>query len=297
MTGVVGRFGVLPVDKPAGPTSHDIVGMARRALGTRRIGHTGTLDPFASGLLLLCVGAATRLSEYLARLDKRYVATARLGQRTDTNDAEGRVLRISEAWRSLDSAQVEEALAGFVGRQTQVPPAYSAKKVDGRPLYERARKGVAVNPEAVSVEIHAITVLEIALPEVEFQVECSSGTYVRALARDVGEALGTGAHLTRLRRVAIGPFAVDAAVAAGDLHDGDRVARVWLSPARALAHLPRVDVGVGEVRRLAHGQGMRAPATLLHEAEAVAVFRGDLLIAMASVRDGWLRPRKVFLHE
>ncbi|MBI4538322.1 MAG: tRNA pseudouridine(55) synthase TruB [Gemmatimonadetes bacterium] len=295
--GLSGRFAVLRVDKTPGPTSHDVVAMARRALGTRRVGHTGTLDPFASGLLLLCVGAATRLSEYLAGLAKCYVATACLGQRTDTDDAAGRVLRVSGAWRTLDARGVEEVLATFVGCRLQVPPAYSAKKVEGRPLYERARRGVAVKAEPVPVEIHAITVLEVALPEVTFHVDCSSGTYVRALARDLGEALGVGAHLTRLRRLRVGRFSVEDAVPAGELHDAERVARAWLTPAQALAHLPRADVGTDEAVRLAHGQGVRAPPSLPEGAEPVAVFRDDELVAVAAVRGGWLRPNKVFARD
>lgn len=291
------RFGVLPVDKPPGPTSHDIVARARHSLGVRRVGHTGTLDPFASGLLLLCVGPATRLAEYFSGLDKRYVATVLLGAQTDTDDLEGSVVRASEAWRSLDGGRIDAALRGFLGPSSQIPPRYSAKKAGGRRMYDHARAGRPLAPEPVPVEIKDVKMLAIELPEVTFAVGCSSGTYVRALARDLGESLGVGGHLIRLRRTSIGPFPVESAVAAGDLHDAERVARAWLPPPRALASWPRSDVDSATAARLVHGQAVAVPESVALAAGPVAVFQGERLVAIALVRDGGLRPAKVFAHD
>jgi tRNA pseudouridine55 synthase len=246
--------GVLPVDKPAGPTSHDVVDAARRALGERRIGHTGTLDPFASGLLLLCVGVATRLAEYLTGLPKSYSARARLGVTTDTLDPEGRVTRTSDAWRALTPALVRRAFEAHAGEREQRPPAFSAKKVGGERLYEKARRGEDVRPLPVRVMVYGIWVEDCELPDVDFALTCSSGTYVRAVARDVGESLGVGAHLTALRRTAIGPHRVEGALTPDELGDGARVRSALLSPLDALAHLPRVELDSGEAEAIAHGR-------------------------------------------
>src|SRR5690606_5028509 len=173
--------GVLPVDKPAGPTSHDVVAQARRALGERRIGHTGTLDPFASGLLLLCVGRATRIAEYLTDMPKAYRATMRLGAATDTDDATGSVVAESDAWRTLDDATIRAAFAAEAGRRPQRPPAYSAKKIAGERAHRLARRGEIVELPDVDIEVHAIEVIAIALPEITFHVRCSSGTYIRSI--------------------------------------------------------------------------------------------------------------------
>ncbi|HEX5727009.1 MAG TPA: tRNA pseudouridine(55) synthase TruB, partial [Longimicrobiaceae bacterium] len=246
--------GVLPVDKPAGPTSHDAVAAVRRALGTRQVGHTGTLDPFASGLLLVCVGPATRLAEYLTALPKTYRATLRLGEATDTDDLTGETLSTDDGWRALSEDRVRAALAAQVGEIEQLPPRYSAKKVAGERAYAVARRGGEVERKPVRVQIHALRVLSVELPEVEFEVECGAGTYIRAIARDAGEALGVGAHLRALRRTRVGPHAVESAVPLDALGDGARVRAALLSPADALAHLPRVvldEAGAGDV---AHGR-------------------------------------------
>ncbi|MGH7483921.1 MAG: tRNA pseudouridine(55) synthase TruB, partial [Longimicrobiales bacterium] len=276
-----GPDGILPVDKPEGPTSHDIVARARRVLGQRRIGHTGTLDPFASGLLLLCLGASTRLAEYLVSLPKRYEAVARLGARTDTDDRTGEVLARSEAWRTLDLAVIERALRRQVGPLEQRPPSYSAKKVEGERLYARARRGESVVAEPVEVEIHGIDVLEIAPPDVRFSVVCSSGTYIRAIARDLGEALGVGGHLVDLRRAAIGGFDVAAAVSTDGLGDADAVARALIAPLDALAHLPRLDVSEDVAHGLAHGRAWREAGG--PDAERVAIAHDGRLVAVGEL--------------
>ncbi len=283
---------VLPVDKPVGPTSHDVVGQARRALGERRIGHTGTLDPFASGLLLLCVGPATRLSEYVTGLDKEYVATARLGEVTTTDDLKGEVVRTLPGWDRVSEADVARALARFVGEIDQVPPQFSAKKVGGEAMHRRARRGEHVDLPASRVTVFSAEVEEITLPLVRFRVHCSSGTYVRSLARDLGEVLGTGAHLTELRRTRIGRFEVDGALTLDELDDPSAVERMAMSPLEALAHLPSWMVDAEGVRRISHGQSV--PYTGPDVSGPVAVAAGAELVAVGHVADGALKPSKVF---
>lgn len=285
--------GVLPVDKPEGPTSHDVVATARRALGVRRIGHTGTLDPFASGLLLLCIGRATRLAEYLTGLPKTYIATARLGAGTETDDRTGAVVGGSDRWRDLAAADIEAALRGQVGRILQVPPAYSAKKTAGERLYRRARRGETVQPAPVAVDVYRIEVLGMDLPDVRFEVECSSGTYIRALARDVGAALEVGAHLAALHRTRIGPHQVARAVGLDRLDDPAVVGSALLSPLAALAHLAVVQVGDDAAADLGHGAPVTAPSAVDTDGPIAVVHRGALL-ALASLENGLLRPRKVF---
>jgi tRNA pseudouridine55 synthase len=288
------RNGVLPIDKPAGPTSHDVVARVRRALGTRRVGHTGTLDPFASGLLLVCIGGATRLSEYLTGLSKRYVATMRLGIATDTDDFTGEPTFQNEAWRELSEEAIRAALAEQVGERTQLPPRYSAKKVAGERMYVAARRGEEVEGRPVSVTIHSIRVLNIALPEVEFEVECGSGTYIRAIARDVGEALGVGGHLTRLRRTRVGDFSVEDAISLDTLDAAAAVERAMLSPAAAVRHLISVQVDESEVRALGYGQGIPAPLEVPTELPIALLSGPDHLVAIGERVGSQILPRKVF---
>jgi tRNA pseudouridine55 synthase len=284
---------VLPVDKPEGPTSHDVVSAARRALGTRRVGHTGTLDPFASGLLLLCVGRATRLAEYLSGLDKTYEATAVLGTTTDTLDREGQVVETNEAWTAVDERDVARALEGFLGDLEQVPPQFSAKKVGGVAMHRRARRGERVQLAPCEVTIYRIELVEVTLPSVRFRVHCSSGTYMRAIARDLGTALGVGAHLSRLRRTTIGGFEVDAAVALDALDDTAQVEEACVELLPALAHLPVLEVDRETAGRLVHGQRLRLEKNDPSSGLVAAATDGSL-VAVVEVADGLLRPRKVF---
>jgi len=283
--------GILPVDKPAGPTSHDVVAIARRALGIRRIGHTGTLDPFATGLLLLCLGPATRLAEYFSSLDKVYRATARLGVVTDTLDETGEITATSEGWGSLEESAIRRAFEEQVGTLLQRPPAYSAKKIGGRRAYEMARAGQAVAPVPVEVHIRSLQVTAVDGPDVRFTMHCAAGTYVRAVARDAGERLGVGAHLTTLRRTAIGHFSVDHAVPVDQLSDVDAVGRAVVSPLNALAHLPVVPLAPDEADAVRHGRSVdaagRAPAGV------AALSANGVLLAVATCDGVTLRPRKV----
>lgn len=284
--------GVLPVDKPEGPTSHDVVAMARRALGTRRVGHTGTLDPFATGLLLLCIGPATRLSEYLTGMDKTYEATARLGTATDTLDGTGTTVSTSEEWRRLDPDEIRAAFEAELGTRLQEPPAFSAKRIGGRRAYELAREGEAPRPEPVQVTIHHLELTGIEGPDVRFTLECSSGTYVRAVARDVGARLGVGGHLAELRRTAVGPFHVSRALPVDRLEAGEAVQAALMSPLEALRHMPVVELDGDAAARVRNGRPVEGGAELAGGLAALAA-DGELL-AVAQVDGGLLRPRKVF---
>lgn len=213
--------GVILVDKPTGMTSHDVVDRVRELLGEKKVGHTGTLDPMATGVLPVCVGEATKIASFLASDDKVYEATMHLGIRTDTQDMTGQVL--TEQDPRVTEECVEEALAAFIGTITQVPPQYSAVKVRGKTLYKWARKGIHVEPPARQVEIRKILLRGIELPRVRFAVTCSKGTYVRTLCADVGDRIGCGAALERLRRTRNGIFHEANAVGlAGESDDGIR---------------------------------------------------------------------------
>lgn len=237
--------GLLLVDKPKGVTSHDVVDIVRRALGTRKVGHAGTLDPMATGLLLIGVGRATRLLRFLGDLPKTYEGTARLGVETATLDADGEVVRTSQVAATSD--EVRRAMTALVGESMQHPPAYSAVKVGGRKLYEAARKGRQLEAPARPIRVDAFDLLGFEQPDVGFRVTCSSGTYVRVLLADVGAELGCGAHLIRLRRTAIGPFRVDDAARP----DGPGEP---LPVETAVAHLPRVDLDPEEAVAASHGR-------------------------------------------
>ena len=248
--------GVLVVDKPAGPTSHDVVDHVRRSLRLRRVGHTGTLDPFATGVLPVCVGKATRLARFLAAGEKTYRATARLGFATTTDDGTGAPLSAPREV-SVDRAQVEAAARTLVGEQMQVPPAYSAKRSGGERLYDLARRGVAVERLPVRVVVYALDVRRAEGAEVEMEVRCAPGTYVRAIARDLGERLGTGAHLVALRRIRSGTFGEETAVGWDDVPVRGREALVPM--AALLPELPAVTVTDEGERALRFGRDLAAP--------------------------------------
>ncbi|HEX2030194.1 MAG TPA: tRNA pseudouridine(55) synthase TruB [Actinomycetota bacterium] len=242
--------GVLLVDKPSGITSHDAVDAVRRALGVRRVGHAGTLDPMASGLLVLGVGRATRLLRFLGDLEKEYEGTGRLGEETDTLDATGSVVRTAPA--DVAEEDLRGAMASFIGDIEQRPPAYSAVKVGGRRLYRAARAGERVKAPPRRVRVDAFDLLGFDGRDFDFRAVCSSGTYVRSLVADLGTALGPGAHLTRLRRTRIGRFSVSDAVPAD-------APGAPLPIDRAVEHLRRVEVDGDEAEAARHGRCL-APA-------------------------------------
>jgi tRNA pseudouridine55 synthase len=248
--------GVLVVDKPSGLTSFGVVAAVRRALHVRRVGHTGTLDPLATGVLPVCVGEATKLVPFLLGADKRYRATLRLGVATDTLDAEGQVVRTDPPERvaEVDPAAFAAVLPRFTGPITQRPPAFSAIKVDGVRLHERARAGEAVEAPERDVVIHELCLHDATPPDFTIEVHCSKGTYVRSLAADLGEALGLSAHLTALRRLAAGPFTLADAHPLEALRDGDAARRALLSPTRALSHLPLLRLTGRALDDVRHGR-------------------------------------------
>ena len=296
--GVPERGGVLLVDKPEGPTSHDIVNWARRSLGVRRIGHTGTLDPFASGLLVLLVGPVTRLAEYLSVLPKSYEARARLGIRTDTHDAEGKVVGVQDVGVETTREQIEAELADFEGCGQQVPPQFSAKKVGGERMYKRARRGEKVRLSPVDVEIFEIRLTDFAPPDIGFTMVCSSGTYVRAVARDLGDRLKVGAHLTGLRRTAVGCFSVDRAVPGDVLREGRSPDPThWVEPAEAVAHLTTIHVEADAAVRLRHGGAIPwSGAADPEPGKPIAVVDGRGLVGIAEIRNGCLAPKKILTN-
>ena len=197
--------GLLIIDKPAGMTSFDVVRQVRRMTKTRRVGHAGTLDPMATGVLPVAVGTATRLIEYLMTGDKAYRATLKLGSATDTQDSDGQVLE-EKSWQDVDRASVNAAIENFIGDFEQLPPMYSALKKDGQPLYKLARQGIEVDREPRRVHVESLTIDEFSPPYMTFTVTCSKGTYVRTLCHDIGQILGCGAHMTDLRRLSCGRF-------------------------------------------------------------------------------------------
>lgn len=282
--------GLLIIDKPVGPTSHDVVGRVRRVTGIRRVGHAGTLDPLASGVLLACVGPTTRFVEYLVGLDKVYETTVRLGQATTTYDVEGEVT----AERPVTAAEedIRAALPAFRGAIRQRVPAFSAVKRDGQPLYKRARRGEDIDglPER-EVIIHALDLLAYDPPLLTLRMSVSSGTYVRSLAHDLGEALGCGGHVVALRRTRVGRFAVADAVALDDLSPLN-IADHLRPPEATVAHLPRAEFTPDEAVLLGHGQWVDAPDGA--SAGDTAAFEiGGRFLGIVAAQEGMWRPRKM----
>jgi tRNA pseudouridine55 synthase len=289
--------GILVLNKPAGPTSHDCVNRVRRILGTRRVGHAGTLDPMATGVLVIGVGVGTRILEYLQGLPKVYLAGCVLGIETDTQDTTGATIAEHDASAITDSA-VSVALAAFEGELLQLPPMVSALKVGGRKLYELARRGETVERTPRPVTIYGLEPLEFkpgARAEASFRVHCSSGTYVRTICHDLGQSLGVGGALKSLVREAVGPFRLDRSISMEQLDE--RRATALIAPSDALEHLPSVRVSEPEGRALAHGQFIPAPEATPDGAVRVLDSEGSLL-AIASARghgaNRLLSPEKVF---
>lgn len=265
--------GILLVDKPVEWTSHDVVAKLRTVLRMRRIGHTGTLDPFATGLLVICLDRSTRLVQFLTGHEKEYVATLRLGWQTETGDWTGKPVTIPTTSKAISQSAIESVLPGLRGRIWQTPPMYSARKLGGRKLYELAREGKVVERQAVEVEIRELALGGITLDEgegddpptlrVEFRVVCSAGTYIRTLAEEIGTRLGVGAHLTALRRTRVGPCRIDDAHSLGEIAElarEDRVREILLPPVDVLG-FPIVDIAPHETSAILHGQSITVPGS------------------------------------
>ena len=277
--------GLLLIDKPAGITSFDVVRRVRRALKVRKVGHLGTLDPFAKGLLPLALGEATKLAQFLLEEPKTYLATLKLGVETDSQDLTGRVT--AESDRLPSPEEVRQAATRFVGEIEQVPPSYSAVHHQGERLYKLARRGEAVEVPPRQVVIYRLEVMEAALPQVTVRVECGKGTYIRTLAHDLGRALGCGAHLVALTRLAVGAFRLEEALPLdliekradlGDIH------RRLIPLAQCLPRYQAVRVDRQEAWRLAQGQTLPWPEPGPAAGEKVRVVAEGSLVAVAAVR-------------
>ncbi|HZE35396.1 MAG TPA: tRNA pseudouridine(55) synthase TruB [Candidatus Eisenbacteria bacterium] len=288
------RSGILPVDKGPGVTSFQVVAQLRRVLRAPKIGHGGTLDPAATGLLPILIGEATKLTPYLVELDKEYLATVRLGVSTDTQDLSGVVLE-SRPVPELDAVAIGKALAPFVGRIRQVPPMYSAIHHEGRRLYELAREGVEVERQAREVTVHAIHLEAHALPDLVLRVSCGKGFYVRTLAADLGEALGTGGALARLVRTRVGPYLLENAVPWSVVlaaREGEALWMRMLPPDSALRAMPEARLSEQSARAFANGQSVTDPGA----AGLVRVYGADGALLGLGIRRGALLKPERLLH-
>ena len=279
--------GVLIIDKPSGPTSHDVVARVRRLTGERSVGHLGTLDPMATGVLPLLLGRLTRLARFYVNAEKSYEGVIRFGFDTDTYDAQGEPLSEPQSV-NLQLEDLRQAAKGFVGKIAQIPPPFSAKKIAGVPAYKLARKKKPVTLEPVTVEVKEFEILSLDGESVRFRARVASGTYLRSIAHDLGKQLGPGAHLAELRRTAVAEFGLSQAVRLPDfteypLSDIDHIPEVWrhlLHPRSLLPHLPAVTAPLDALARLLHGNAVNLPD--FSRAAMVKVFRGQTeLVAIA----------------
>lgn len=296
--------GLLVVDKPAGMTSHDVVGAMRRASRQKRIGHTGTLDPTATGVLVLCFGAATRLIPYLEESDKVYEAHMILGIATDSQDFAGHVVAEDPA-TLVERDSLIRVMRSFEGEQLQVPPMFSAVKKGGRPLYELARQGQEVERAARRMVIFELASTRPLAAEYRcgdgpwLRVRCSKGTYIRTLCHDMGRVLGCGAHLRELQRLASGIFALDQAVPLeqakvwGELGE---LAQHLISPAQAVQHLPQFELSDDEAIDIRHGRGIRGLSSAIEGTVGAALYQGELLAILEAQGAGIWRPVRVFME-
>jgi tRNA pseudouridine55 synthase len=287
--------GVLVIDKPKGPTSFDVVRQVRGLLKVKKVGHTGTLDPMATGVLPLCLGEATKVAGFITEGDKAYDAVVRLGAETDTQDAEGKVVAEAPV-PALTTALLEEVLGRFRGSFEQVPPMYSAVKVGGKRLYELARAGEEVERASRHVTVYELVLRDFSATQLRLSVRCSKGFFVRTLAYDLGRALGCGAHLEGLRRTSSGPFTLAHALPLADLatlvKEPEVLAKRLLPVSEALTDLPAVRVNAADAVRVSHGVPVEAPA---HPGRVRVVGPEGALLAVAEVVRGRLRYLRVLV--
>jgi tRNA pseudouridine55 synthase len=280
--------GILVIDKPKGLSSFDVVRQVRRLCQTRRVGHAGTLDPLATGVLPVAVGQATRLVEYLMAGEKSYQASCRLGIVTDTQDSEGRILQ-EQPWQQVDRTVLDAVLTGFTGEISQLPPMFSALKKDGQPLYRLARQGIEVERQPRTVRIASLEVDGFTPPDLTVTVRCSKGTYVRTLCHDIGRQLGCGAHMTALRRLACGSFTLAASHTLEELQSlaEQGLPLPLVSPSAALADWPALAVDGAVLARLRNGVApylAELSGPLPNAGEPVRFLAGDALVAIARYR-------------
>lgn len=285
-------FGLLNVHKPKGMTSRDVVNRIQRIVKPHKIGHAGTLDPLATGVLLVTIGQATRLEEFLHRLPKRYLGTFLLGRQSDTEDIEGTVEEVENPPVPTEE-QLRAVLPRFVGEIDQAPPAYSALKVEGKRAYDLARQGQEVKLAARKIQVHQVELVSYAYPQLVLDIRCGSGTYVRSLGRDLARALGTEAVMSALVRTAIGPFRVEDAVPLTDLNVGSLAGHL-LPPQLGLPDLPQLTLSPEQVQRIANGQSIDAPPDC-SVAEIAALDPHGTLVAILKPKDpGRLAPDRYF---
>ena len=246
--------GVIVIDKPAGKTSHDIVGILRRLFKTRRVGHTGTLDPMATGVLPVCVGNATKAADMLTLSDKRYTAVFKLGVRTDTLDCEGEIIEEKEV--NVTEEQIRSAVKSFTGEIFQIPPMYSAIKINGKKLYELARDGIEIEREKRKVVVYSIDICDISLPYVTIDVSCSKGTYIRSLCDDIGEALGCGAVMTDLRRTKTAAFEIKDAYTFEQLEKEENIYSLLMPVDELFSDLPQIHLNKKQEKSIINGVRM-----------------------------------------
>lgn len=311
--------GILIIDKPIGLTSHDVVARLRRILKTKRIGHTGTLDPFATGVLVMLVGKATRLAQFLDRDAKEYEAVIRFGFETDTGDGTGRRKAKGEGRKAeeLKIEEIENVLASFRGEIEQTPPMYSAKKVDGKKLYELARKGVEIERKPVKVSIYELKIIEPQRaqrntekeiidqgPKTEdhaLRVLCSAGTYVRTLAEDIGRKIGVGAHLAELRRIKAGQFDLSKAVTMEDLEEIVAAAElndILISMNEAVSHLPKVVLNAEQIKNTQNGKRLNFERIEIENNQAIRMIdQAENLIAIGFYlkQEKYIQPKLVLI--
>jgi tRNA pseudouridine55 synthase len=291
-------LGFLNIDKPIGMTSHDVVAKIRRrarqlAGHEVKVGHAGTLDPLASGVLVVCLGAAARLSDQVMHTTKRYRAAVHFGLTTETDDAEGAVIA-AHSLDEVDEGAIREALNRFVGEIDQIPPMYSAIKQGGRKLYDLARAGKNVERAPRRVRIDALALLDWQPPTAVVDVVCGSGTYIRSLARDLGEHLGCGAHLAALTRTAVGAFRLEDAVRLDDLLAAETWEKYLIPPRSALPDWSFCRVDAAEAADLRHGRAVRFHQQHQGAEQLLIEDESGALVALVRAEDGWWKPEKVF---
>jgi len=283
--------GFIVVDKPAGMTSHDVVNAVRRMTGVKKVGHTGTLDPFATGVLPIAVGEGTKAIPFLDEDRKEYQAVLRLGEVTDTQDLTGALVE-SRDWRGIRPESINAAAALFTGRIIQIPPMFSALKHKGVPLYKLARRGVEITREPREIEVFSLSIVRLDLPEISLTVNCSRGTYVRTLAHDMGRTLGCGAHLVRLKRTLSGPFSLSMAISLDRLKDltgAGKIDEIMITPYDALDHLHDFQVNEGGRDKVSCGVSPaetdinNPPSSTLLQRERVRISYGKRLLAVAEM--------------
>lgn len=291
--------GILNINKATGMTSHDVVARVRKLLKQKRVGHAGTLDPAASGVLPICVGQGTRVAEYLSESGKTYQAEILFGVVTDTYDAEGTVVRTADT-TSLTLSQIEQALPHFLGPQMQLPPRYSAIKLQGQPAYKRVRSGEEVTLEPRPITLHQLQVLAWNLPRLTLEIACSKGTYIRSLAYDLGERLGYGAHLAALVRTRSGPFDLSESITLEQLAtaiEQGTVSTLLIPPDSVLQHYPALQLDTATAEHVLHGNTFRAAETAQPPAELARVYDATghfIAIAAWNAEEQVWQPKKVF---